>query len=106
MSREVKRVPLDFDWPLKKVWSGYLMPDSLQGDTCKLARMDDPRFSGGCGGGYDGEIHFFVEATRTTCKEQWDCVLGYKHKGDHQRPPQASCKGFCRCSEAWSCVPS
>lgn len=34
MSREVRRVPLDFDWPLKKVWKGYLMPGWLQGDKC------------------------------------------------------------------------
>jgi hypothetical protein len=26
MSREVKRVALDFDWPIKKKWSGYLNP--------------------------------------------------------------------------------
>ncbi len=26
MSREVKRVALDFDWPLKKVWPGYVNP--------------------------------------------------------------------------------
>jgi hypothetical protein len=34
MSREVRRVPLDFDWPLGKVWDGYLMPDSLAGVQC------------------------------------------------------------------------
>jgi hypothetical protein len=34
MSREVKRVPLDFDWPLKKVWEGFRQPDSLQGTKC------------------------------------------------------------------------
>lgn len=26
MGREVRRVPLDFDWPLNKVWEGYLNP--------------------------------------------------------------------------------
>lgn len=26
MSREVKRVPMDFDWPLKKRWHGYVNP--------------------------------------------------------------------------------
>jgi len=26
MSREVKRVALDFDWPMKKTWKGYLNP--------------------------------------------------------------------------------
>lgn len=34
MSREVRRVPVDFDWPLHKVWEGYLMPDSLHGEPC------------------------------------------------------------------------
>jgi hypothetical protein len=34
MSREVKRVALDFDWPLREVWQGYLMPDSLDGLPC------------------------------------------------------------------------
>lgn len=26
MGRELKRVPIDFDWPLKKTWKGYLNP--------------------------------------------------------------------------------
>lgn len=35
MGRETKRVPLDFDWPLKKTWSGYLMPDRLNETRCE-----------------------------------------------------------------------
>ena len=34
MNHEVKRVPLDFGWPLNKVWEGYLMPDSLRERPC------------------------------------------------------------------------
>lgn len=34
MSREVRRVPVDFDWELKKVWSGYLMPDNFRETPC------------------------------------------------------------------------
>lgn len=34
MSREIRRVPLDFDWPLDKVWQGYVCPVELQGDPC------------------------------------------------------------------------
>lgn len=34
MGREIKRVPVDFDWPLNKVWQGYLMPDSLHEREC------------------------------------------------------------------------
>ncbi len=29
MSREVRRVPLDFEWPLHQIWSGYITPDGL-----------------------------------------------------------------------------
>lgn len=34
MGREAKRVPLDFDWPRGKTWSGYVMPDDLQEREC------------------------------------------------------------------------
>jgi hypothetical protein len=34
MGREVKRVPLNFDWPLNKVWQGYLTPERLHGESC------------------------------------------------------------------------
>lgn len=34
MGREVKRVPVDFDWPLKKTWHGYLMPAALRLPDC------------------------------------------------------------------------
>lgn len=27
MGRELKRVPLDFDYPLDKIWDGYLVDD-------------------------------------------------------------------------------
>jgi hypothetical protein len=32
--RTVKRVPLDFDAPLNKVWSGYVMPGELRPPDC------------------------------------------------------------------------
>lgn len=34
MGREIKRVPLDFDWPLNEVWAGYLMPEAYAGKQC------------------------------------------------------------------------
>lgn len=34
MGRELRRVPLDFDWPIGEVWHGYLMPDQLTEDAC------------------------------------------------------------------------
>jgi hypothetical protein len=34
MGREIKRVPLDFDWPLDEPWEGFLLPDALEGRRC------------------------------------------------------------------------
>lgn len=34
MGRTMKRVPLYFDWPLKKVWGGYINPYSSQATEC------------------------------------------------------------------------
>jgi hypothetical protein len=30
----IRRVPVDFDWPLNKVWDGYLTPERLREDPC------------------------------------------------------------------------
>lgn len=32
--RELKRVPLDFDWPLHKLWNGYLNPHYKSCQAC------------------------------------------------------------------------
>ncbi|TYP82035.1 hypothetical protein [Blastococcus xanthinilyticus] len=34
MSRDIRRVPVDFDWPLNKVWDGFLLPDELRLPPC------------------------------------------------------------------------
>lgn len=34
MGRELKRVPLDFEWPLNKVWSGFLNPHYAKSHDC------------------------------------------------------------------------
>jgi len=34
MGREIKRVSLDFNWPLKKTWGGYLNPNYRQSTDC------------------------------------------------------------------------
>jgi len=38
MGREIKRVKLDFDWPINKIWAGYLMTTCIDScEDCKLA---------------------------------------------------------------------
>lgn len=43
MSREIKRVPLDFDWPLNKVWSGYVHTDEQRARWAEDDCPDCPR---------------------------------------------------------------
>lgn len=41
MGREVKRVPADFDWPVGKVWYGYMIGKCMDGEyglTCDDCR--------------------------------------------------------------------
>ena len=66
MGREVKRVPLTFDWPLNKTWDGYLSPDKFDEVKCP-----------DCRGGYSpraeylydlwyGKVPFDPESTGST----------------------------------------
>ncbi|GAB2696476.1 hypothetical protein [Kitasatospora kifunensis] len=34
MSREVRRVPTTFDWPINEIWQGYLRPNKFDEDKC------------------------------------------------------------------------
>lgn len=40
MGREIRRVPLDFDWPLRKPWSGFVLPDELREADCQTCDGD------------------------------------------------------------------
>jgi len=34
MGRQVRRVPVDFDWPPNEVWQGFLLPECLHTNKC------------------------------------------------------------------------
>ncbi|MER6605999.1 hypothetical protein ABT282_08785 [Streptomyces sp. NPDC000927] len=34
MGREVRRVPIDFNWPLNQIWEGFLAPEKFKEDPC------------------------------------------------------------------------
>lgn len=46
MSRNLKRVPLDFNWPLNKTWGGYLNPFSKQATDCPSCKHGYDREGG------------------------------------------------------------
>jgi len=50
MSREVRRLPLDFSWPLNEVWEGYRFPEYLSGDSCPDCEL-----------GYAPQAQFFYD---------------------------------------------
>lgn len=47
MSREIRHVPLDFDWPIDTVWQGYLMPDELSLPPCPDCAYGDSQYPTG-----------------------------------------------------------
>lgn len=34
MGREIRRVPVDFDWPINEVWEGFQTPEQYREDPC------------------------------------------------------------------------
>lgn len=54
MGREVRRVPLDFDWPMNKTWTGFLNPHFV------ACRED-------CGGGYSKAYRWLEKALHDVC---------------------------------------
>lgn len=40
MGHKVRRVPLDFQWPLNKRWDGFIRPDNLDGIPCHRCNGD------------------------------------------------------------------
>jgi hypothetical protein len=44
MGREVKRVAKDFDWPLNKVWEGYLNPHYVECSDCENGSTPAKRY--------------------------------------------------------------
>lgn len=51
MGREIRRVPLDFDWPIGQVWHGFLRPDEIMGKQCPACQ----------GNGYSDEANALWE---------------------------------------------
>lgn len=39
MGREVRRVPVTFDWPLNKIWPGFLSPDKFDETPCPDCKL-------------------------------------------------------------------
>lgn len=63
MGRELKRVPLDFQWQLNKVWHGYQMPEELCSDPCEACKQSgyNPATKAIADAWYDGDrfVSFF-----------------------------------------------
>lgn len=64
MGREIKRVPLDFDWPLKKVWEGFRNPYYKYQHECDQCHVT----------GYNRETYIIYKmyGDHEACQVVWD----------------------------------
>lgn len=72
MSRELKRVPLDFDWPIGKVWEGFITPDPEWLDRSDINAVEKWEESGDHDEWYDD--HPGVEPPTGEGYQMWEDV--------------------------------
>lgn len=80
MGRELRRVPLDFDWPLNKVWEGFLNP---LGKPCP--ENQKTCFNGLTAAGQWMET--FVRLIVTAADDALESEEGRKRRGTHYPHP-------------------
>ena len=85
MGRELKRVPLDFNWPLNKVWDGF----------CSPSRRDCPDCTRGntrAGEWLDSIVHLLMIAGSDSVRGKlhpWLAELGNRHSNHPPSPDMA-----------------
>lgn len=77
MGREVRRVPLDFDWPLNEVWKGFMPPPETR------ERCHDP----GCRNGYTSARQRVEELLNLLMLSADDARRGKCHPYLYHTPP-------------------
>lgn len=107
LGRELKRVPLDFDYPLGEVWYGYLITpttcmssESEYCETCKkFAEIKGiPTTSYGCPG-FQNYIATFVKQLEPPAGEGYQ-LWGTTTEGEPRSPVFDSLDGLCEwCAE-------
>jgi hypothetical protein len=114
MGRELKRVPLDFNWPIGKIWGGYINPFSQQSTNCpdcdgngsskEMNQLKDRWY------GYipfrpedNGSVPFTVKTPEVWACAERNCSRSPVFYGDSEssilREAQRLCKLF---NERWS----
>ncbi len=73
MGRVLKRVEANFNWPLGKVWEGFLMPEELHSKTCPYCQ----------GTGYNEETNKISESfyDSKNCGVTWHYDYGFAPDG-------------------------
>lgn len=73
---KIRRVPLDFDWPLNQVWRGYVLPEVLRLPACPDCRYDGHRSTGLSAAAYAIEETFYAHST----PEPWRSHIAWHDK--------------------------
>ncbi|SLH41729.1 hypothetical protein [Mycobacteroides abscessus] len=66
MGRDIKRVPVDFDWPLRTPWKGYLTPEKFDEDRCPDCKNGYSRYAEQLYDQWYGYAPFLPESTGST----------------------------------------
>lgn len=72
----IRRVPLNFDWPLNKVWHGYVLPEHLRLPSCEDCCYDGYRSTGLSPAAYAIESTFYAHET----PEPWRSHIAWHDK--------------------------
>src|SRR6266511_6038816 len=111
MGKQVKRVPINFDWPINKTWWGYELREVVC-QTCagmgrlvqlptvdliqkgEIQRIHDPERCPTCDG--KGRIHPIIEIPRGTGYQLWDTTHNWSRSEEHTSELQSRENLVCR----------
>ena len=103
MGKQVKRVPINFDWPMNKIWWGYELPEVVC-QTCagmgrsiqllsvdlilkgEIQRIHDPERCSTCDG--KGRIRQIIEIPRGTGYQLWDTAFDWRPQSPVYKIPE------------------
>ena len=114
MGREIRRVPIDFAWPVNTIWEGFLMPERLWAKKCGMCdgsgfnpaskaiydawyNFGGPPFSGICYNLEQADVDALVEAGRLMdFTHTWTRGKGWERRADGYLPTAAEVNAWAR----------
>lgn len=74
MGREIKRVPLDFHWPLRKVWKGYNYYDNCKCDKFVPYNINGRKYYDNCDIVYTDKCPYYYSPPSGVGYQIWETI--------------------------------